>query len=143
MIIREMTIDDYDQILELWKTTPGIMLREVDSRAAIERYLLRNPGLSFVAEENGELAGGVMSGHDGRRGNLLHLVVKPAYRRQGLGKALWLKCVTALQTCGIAKTHIFVLKTNEPGHRFWADGGWRRTDEAAVYSYNTSAHENA
>lgn len=99
--------------------------------------------MSFVAEDNGELVGGVMSGHDGRRGHLQHLVVKSAYRRQGLGKALCTKCVTALQALGIAKTHIFVLKTNEIGQAFWATTGWRRVDEAYVYSYNTSSDANA
>jgi ribosomal protein S18 acetylase RimI-like enzyme len=127
----------------MWKSMPGIMLREVDSRPAIERYLRRNPGLSFVAEENGKLVGGVMSGHDGRRGNIVHLVVKPAYRRRGLGSALWMKCVTALQACGIAKTHIFALKTNDIGSAFWTTNGWRRVKEADVYSYNTSPNPNA
>jgi ribosomal protein S18 acetylase RimI-like enzyme len=138
-----MTMDDYDFVLALWKSTPGLQLREVDSREAIERYLRRNPGLSFVAEDNGELVGGVMSGYDGRRGHLLHLVVKPTYRRQGLGKVLCTKCVMALQALGIAKTHIFVLKTNETGQTFWATTGWRRVDEAYVYSYNTSSNANA
>jgi predicted N-acetyltransferase YhbS len=63
-------MDDYDQVLELWKSTPGLQLREADSRIAIERYLQRNPGLSFVIDDNGELVGSVMSGHDGRRGHL-------------------------------------------------------------------------
>ena len=80
MIIREMTMDDYDAVFALWKSTPGMCLREVDDRVGVERYLLRNPGLSFAAKEDGKLVGGVMSGYDGRRGHLQHLVVTPAYR---------------------------------------------------------------
>ena len=66
--IRTMTPSDYAAVLALMQDTPGISLREADSREATERYLARNPGLSFVAEREGRLIGCVMCGHDGRRG---------------------------------------------------------------------------
>ncbi|MCW2102595.1 UNVERIFIED_ORG: ribosomal protein S18 acetylase RimI-like enzyme [Pseudomonas psychrophila] len=66
--IRVMSLDDYDQVIELMKRTPGISLRDADSRAATARYLQRNPDMSFVAEVGGVLAGCVMCGHDGAEG---------------------------------------------------------------------------
>ena len=73
MNIREMTIDDYNVVMSLLRTTSGVRLRDADSREAIMRYLQRNPGLSFVAFVDEHLAGCVMCGHDGRRGYLQHL----------------------------------------------------------------------
>lgn len=78
--IRTMTPADYDAVLSLMQGTPGISLRDADSRSATERYLARNPGLSFVAEAAGRLIACVMCGHDGRRGYLQHALVLPEYR---------------------------------------------------------------
>ncbi|MFY9505345.1 MAG: GNAT family N-acetyltransferase, partial [Caldicoprobacterales bacterium] len=73
MIIRRMTIDDYDQIYNLWLNTPGMGLNDIDdSRQGINKYLQRNPNTCFVAEKNTKLIGVIMSGHDGRRGYVHH-----------------------------------------------------------------------
>jgi hypothetical protein len=44
-----------------------------DSPEGIARYLQRNPSTCFAAEEEGELVGVILSGHDGRRGFIYHL----------------------------------------------------------------------
>jgi len=49
LLIREMTIADYDSVMALWRTTQSMTLREADSRRNIEAYLKRNAGLSFIA----------------------------------------------------------------------------------------------
>ena len=43
--IRSMTMEDYDGVIQLMKRTPGITVRDADSRDATRRYLERNPGL--------------------------------------------------------------------------------------------------
>lgn len=80
MKITELSIDRYDELIALFLRTPGVSVRDADSREATARYLARNPGLSFMAEENGKIIGCAMSGHDGRRGYLQHVVVDPPYR---------------------------------------------------------------
>ena len=56
MIIREMKLEDYDNVFALWKTIKGFGIRSVDdSREGIERFLKWNPGLSVVAEEDGKI----------------------------------------------------------------------------------------
>ena len=143
MNIREMTIDDYDDIIVMFQETPGISVREADSRMAIQAYLERNPGLSFIAVVDSKVIGCVMCGHDGRRGYLQHLVVQSEYRNQGVGKQLFMACITALQKIGISKTHIFVFKTNDLANKFWAGKGWEFREEINMYSYNSSSNENA
>jgi N-acetylglutamate synthase len=107
-----MTIGDYDKVIELMKSTPGVSFRDADTREATERYLNRNPGLSFFAEVDGQLVGCVMRGHDGRRGYLQHLVVLPAFRQSGIANALVESCLVQLERIGILKSHIDVFRTN-------------------------------
>ncbi len=142
-MIRELTMDDYDGIIELFKSTPGITFREADSREATARYLERNPSLSFIAEEDSKIIGCILSGHDGRRGYLQHLVVRPGYRNKSIGEALVKKCIDALSKIGISKAHIFVFKTNDIGNSFWAGIGWQFRNDVNMYSYNSSNNENA
>jgi ribosomal protein S18 acetylase RimI-like enzyme len=123
--IRAMTIADYDDAMALWQVTKGMGLSAADSREAISHYLERNPGLSFVARlEGGELAGAVLCGHDGRRGYLYHLAVRPDCRKQGLGRELADHCLAALRAEGIDKCHVFVRRSNVAGQSFWQRTGW-------------------
>ena len=143
MNIREMTINDYDTIITMFRETPGVAVREADARDATEAYLNRNPGLSFVATVDSKVIGCVMCGHDGRRGYLQHLVVTPEHRKQGVGEKLFAACITALRKTGVNKTHIFVFKTNDLANKFWATKGWNLREDINMYSYNSSSNENA
>ncbi len=87
MIIRTMKIEDYEKVYDLWIHTAGMGLNTTDdSREGIAKYLLRNPNTCFVAEDNGKIAGIIMSSHDGLRGFIYHTTVKQEYRGQGMGK---------------------------------------------------------
>ncbi|CAH0292590.1 MULTISPECIES: GNAT family N-acetyltransferase [unclassified Pseudomonas] len=141
--IRAMTLDDYDTVIELMRATPGISLRDADSRESTARYLARNPGMSFVAEIGGVLCGCVMSGHDGRRGYLQHLLVLPEYRRQGIAKALVGRCLTSLEAAGIDKCHLDVFKSNLAAARYWQSQGWQLRSDIDRYSFTRSGNDNA
>ena len=141
--IRTMTPSDYAAVLALMQATPGISLREADSREATERYLARNPGLSFVVEHEGRLIGCVMCGHDGRRGYLQHLLVLPAHRRQGIAQALTQRCLNALEALGIYKCHLDVFKSNTPAAQYWQGQGWQLRTDIDRYSFTRPGNENA
>ena len=69
MIIRIMTIDDYEGVYKLWMSCAGMGLNNLDdSKEGIEKFLRRNPETCFVAEEDAEIVGVILSGNDGRRG---------------------------------------------------------------------------
>ena len=66
-MIREMRLEDYDQVYALWMSVKGFAMRSVDdSREGVERFLARNPHISVVAEEEGQIVGAILCGHDGR-----------------------------------------------------------------------------
>ncbi|EGH41704.1 MULTISPECIES: GNAT family N-acetyltransferase [Pseudomonas syringae group] len=132
--IRSMILDDYDAVIELMRSTPGISLRDADSREATARYLERNPGMSFVAELGGTLCGCVMCGHDGRRGYLQHLIVLPEYRRRGIAHELVERCLKCLDALGIYKCHLDVMKSHEATGRYWQGQGWTLRQDIDRYS---------
>ena len=141
--IRTMTVDDYDAVIELMRDTPGVSLRDTDSREATAAYLLRNPDLSVVAEVDGVLCGCAMSGHDGRRGYLQHVLVSPVYRRQGIAQAMVECCLSRLERLGIHKCHLDVLLSNEAAARYWQGQGWQLRKDIARYSMIRSGNANA
>jgi len=138
--IQEMTLNDYDEVRALWLESEGIDLSAADSRGSISRFLDRNPGLSFVARDDGELVGAVLCGHDGRRGYLDHLAVKASHRRQGIGRLLASRCIYQLIQNRIQKWHLFVREDNMAAIEFWSKLGWQERVELISMS-NPNAQE--
>ena len=118
-----VTIDHYDQFRKLLDHTEGVSNREADSYDGMKRYLMRNEGYSFAAFVDNIMVGCALCGHDGRRGFLQHVMVKPEYRRKGIAKKLINKCLDAHMKIGIMKTHIDVFKSNNGANRYWKKNG--------------------
>ena len=129
--IREMTINDFPAVLNLWQQTKYITLNECDTEAGIDLYLRRNPGLCFIAIDNqsGQLVAAMLCGHDGRRGMLRHLAVAPSHRGLGLSRQLVKKALDGLAAAGIGKCNIFVEDDNLPGLAYWQHIGWLKLDD--------------
>ena len=69
ILIREMTMEDYGQVYDLWTEIKGFGIRSLDdSTEGVERFLKRNPATSVVAVQNGHVVGNILCGHDGRTG---------------------------------------------------------------------------
>lgn len=129
----KMTCGDYDEVVALWTGVEGVGLDDdSDSRESIEAYLVRNPGLSFVARDEDKIIGAVLCGHDGRRGYLHHLAVAESHRCQGIGKALVEKCISALRAIGINKCNIMVFDDNSDGLGFWDADGWNKRPDLVL-----------
>ena len=124
LLVREMTIDDYDAVYQLWQNTPGVGLSSADSREAIAAFLGRNAGCSAVVTRDDQIVGALLCGHDGRRGFLHHLVVAPAYRRLGIARLLVNRSLAKLQNAGIEKCNVLLFKDNDVGFGFYERTGW-------------------
>ena len=136
MIIRLMTIEDYDSVKALWMTIHGFAIRSIDdSREGIERFLRRNPTTSVVAVEDGRIVGAILCGHDGRRGCLYHVCVDPDYRRQGIGKSMVVKCMQALKEEHISKVSLIAFSVNDIGNAFWHTIGWTERLDLNYYDF--------
>jgi len=143
MIYRNMQISDYAPVIALWRDCDGVSLRDADSSQGIERYLQRNPGLSFVALEGSSIVGTIMAGHDGKRGYIQHLAVANDVREQGIASSMVELCLEALKLQGIEKSHVHVLGDNEAGRKFWSGRGWFHRAEIVMYSFINGENKNA
>ena len=136
VIIREMTIEDYGQVYELWTEIKGFGIRTVDdSREGVERFLRRNPTTSVVAEEDGKIVGSILCGHDGRRGCLYHVCVHKDYRMRGIGKAMVVYAMNALKAEEISKVSLIAFTRNDIGNAFWNRIGWTRRLDLNYYDF--------
>lgn len=136
MIIREMTIDDYNEVYEMWQITTKRALSKADEKDQMERYLKHNAGMSQVAVVDGKIVGTVLAGHDGRRGFIHHMAVLPEFRRKKIGHALAQTAIQNIREQGIDKTHIFCYQNNETGQSFWRDFGFEKREDVFVYSFS-------
>lgn len=136
--IQPMTAEDYDEVAALWQATEGVGLDDdTDTREGIASCLARNPGLSFVARQDGRITGAVLCGHDGRRGYLHHLAVAPQCRRKGIGRALVEACLMNLGNIGIRKCNIYLFSDNEDGDHFWRHIDWKERIDLKVLQKRT------
>jgi ribosomal protein S18 acetylase RimI-like enzyme len=131
-----MKIEDYPDVRALWEAEPGILLGVGDDEEGILRYLKRNPAMSLVALDGEILVGAILCGHDGRRGFLSHLTIRPDLRKEGIGKQLMTAAFSALKREGIEMALGIVLKSNKSGLAFTAKLGRNIADFAEVISFD-------
>lgn len=119
MLIRLMTINDYDKAMELWNGSAGIGVGPDDTRETFTAFIKRNPKTSFVAFEGERMVGAIMAGHDGYRGFIHHTAVAEDFRHKGIATLLAQKAVDAIKSEGVNKVMMVVFKSNEGGNAFW------------------------
>ena len=130
MIIRLMTIEDYEKVYQLWLSCEGMGLNNLDdSKDGIAKYLNRNPDTCFVAEKSDEIVGVIIAGHDGRRGFIYHTAVNSDYRNQGIATKLVDVTMDALKANGINKVALVVFDRNEVGNTFWEKVGFTARED--------------
>ncbi|MCR5665435.1 MAG: GNAT family N-acetyltransferase [Eubacterium sp.] len=135
--IREMKNEDYDEIYALWGTIHGFGIRTIDdSREGVQRFIKRNPTTSIVAVADGNIVGSILCGHDGRCGCFYHVCVKEEYRKHGIGKAMAVYAMRALQDEHINKVDLIAFRDNAGGNEFWSHVGAKRRDDVYYYDFN-------
>lgn len=101
--IRQLGLDDYDELLALWQRAGlhSLRPRGRDSRASLARQLASGVQTILGAEVDGQLVGAVVVTHDSRKGWINRLAVDPDHRRQGHGARLIAAAEKALREQGI------------------------------------------
>jgi ribosomal protein S18 acetylase RimI-like enzyme len=157
-----MTIDDYDEVVALWRANPGVGLSAADSREGVSRYLDDDHCVGFVACDGGSdgdaggdadrdadreadgcaaaaaIVGAVLCGHDGRRGYVTHLAVAESHRRKGVGGALSDRCIEWLCDQRIDKCHVVVFADNDQAMDYYRATGWIERTELVLFSRFTA-----
>ena len=133
--VRAMQMEDYPRIYTLWTGIEGFGIRSIDDSKGVERFLKRNPETSIVAEAEGEIIGTILCGHDGRRGCFYHVCVKQGFRKQGIGKAMAVAAMKALQAQQINKVCLIAFLDNQVGNQFWKSVGWTFRNDLNYYDF--------
>lgn len=135
-MVRVMTMEDYDQVKELWNSIQGFGIRSMDdSREGVARFLKRNPTTSVVAEEDGKVVDAILCGHDGRRGCLYHVCVHKDYRMRGIGKSMVAFAMEALKKEEINKVSLIAFTKNDIGNAFWNEIAWTKREDLNYYDF--------
>lgn len=131
MQIRELLINEVNEILSIWKSDQTIDLNDYDdSNEQIANFIKRNNSFCLGAfNEEAELAGCCLASEDGRRGYIYHFCINNKYRRQGYGTALLKEVASRMKDKGIKKIHVNYFKTNDDAISFWNHCGFIERDE--------------
>lgn len=120
--------DDRNKVVSLWVEC-GLMRPWNDSGKDIDRKLADSPSQFLVMEnEKQEIAGSVMFGYDGHRGNIYYLAVHPDCQSSGAGSKLMKAAEDQLHDLGCPKINVMVRLTNLPVTAFYEALGYASSE---------------
>ena len=118
--IRPFADADEPAVVDLWARC-GLVRPWNDPRKDIARKQRVQPDLFLVAVADGGAAviGTVMAGYDGHRGWINYLATDPAWRRQGIARALMREAEAGLARLGCPKINLQVRHDNRDAIAFY------------------------
>ncbi|MEM1551831.1 MAG: GNAT family N-acetyltransferase [Candidatus Bathyarchaeia archaeon] len=139
MEIRELTIDHYEELINLWRRA-GLPFKPKgrDSKEAIARQISANPEFFLGAFENGRLIGAVILSSDGRKGWINRLAVDPSFRRRGIASALVAEAERVFLKHGIKIFCALVEDENEASKRLFRKCGYMEHRDIIYFSKRES-----
>ena len=133
--IREFRIEDYDNLITLWKKAKlEHKPKGRDRREKIERELKENPSFILLAEVKGQLVGSVLSSHDGRKGWLNRLAVAPEYRNKSIARKLVNVAEKRLEKQGIEIIACLIEGWNTQSMKVFEKLGYEIFPDVAYYT---------
>jgi ribosomal protein S18 acetylase RimI-like enzyme len=121
--------EDYSAVYHVWESAgEGIHISFSDKPEELEKLVQRNPGLFFLALDQGKVIGTVMGGFDGRRGLIYHLAVLPEYQNRHIGSFLLNRVEEELYAQGCRKIYLFIVPENMNRAGFYRNLGYEQMD---------------
>lgn len=127
MTFREITINDYEQLVPFWKD--NYFVSKMDSKDRFKVFLEKNKDLSIIAFEDNTIVGTILGSFDGRRGYIQKLVVDSNRRKKGVGKQLIKMVVEKLKKLGTIYIPISVESGLVP---FYEEAGFIKTTQVPM-----------
>ena len=122
----------YDGVIKLWQEVFPNPLPRNEPNSVVNAKLRVKPELFFVAVEDNEVIGTVMSGYDGHRGWLYMVAVDPEYRRKGIGSILIRQSEKALMSLGCVKINLQILPDNSEVKKFYRTLGYETEERISM-----------
>lgn len=116
-----------DDVVDLWRKC-NLVVPQNDPVEDIQRKLVFQPDLFFVALLDGKVVGSIMVGYEGHRGWMNYLAVLPEHQRRGYGRKLVEKAVDELKRLGCLKVNLQVRRSNVSVVEFYKHLGFKDDD---------------
>lgn len=116
-----------DDVVDLWRKC-NLVVPQNDPVEDIQRKLVFQPDLFFVALLDGKVIGSIMVGYEGHRGWMNYLAVLPEHQRRGYGRKLVEKAVDELKRLGCLKVNLQVRRSNVSVVEFYKHLGFKDDD---------------
>ena len=137
--IRDFQIEDYDNLISLWKKAKlEHKAKGRDRREKIEKELKESPSFILVAEVDGKLVGSVLGSHDGRKGWLNRLAVAPEYRKKSIARKLVNEAEKKLEESGIEIIACLIEGWNTQSMKVFEKLGYEIYPDVAYYTKRKS-----
>ena len=127
MHIRTIIIDDHPTLIRFWKS--NYFVNDMDGKRRFQLFLVKNPELSVLIEENGEILGTALGSFDGRRGYIQKVVTAKKFRNKGIGKQLVTEVIKRLRTIG---TLYIPISVEEKNVSFYTTCGFKKTSQVPM-----------
>lgn len=132
--IRTIKAGDYDDLVGLWSACgSGFDPRGRESCEALARHIEQFAQLSFAAISRGQFVGVVLGTHDGRKGWINRLAVRPEFRRRGIAETLVRACDAAIRAEGIEIVAALVESDNQPSAAMFRKLGYSDAIEVRYF----------
>jgi ribosomal protein S18 acetylase RimI-like enzyme len=131
MDIRDLTAADRAAATALWEEA-GLTRPWNDPTSDFDRALSGTTSAVLGALDATGLAATVMVGHDGHRGWVYYLAVKPERRRCGLGRRMMQAAEGWLRQHGAVKLQLMVRDGNADALRFYRQIGYEEANVAVL-----------
>lgn len=116
-----------DAVVDLWRKC-NLVVPQNDPVEDIQRKLVFQPDLFFVALLDGKVVGSIMVGYEGHRGWMNYLAVLPEHQKHGYGRKLVEKAVDELKRLGCLKVNLQVRRSNVSVVEFYKHLGFKDDD---------------
>ncbi len=127
MHIESLTPARFDQAIALWHDAG--LTRPWNDPLDDLRRAVAGPASTVLAGSDGEqLLATAMVGHDGHRGWVYYLAVRPEHRGRGHGRAMMRACETWLVARDVPKIDLMVRTQNDAVLAFYNAIGYGRDD---------------
>ena len=133
--IRQLSLDDYDELLALWQRAGlhSLKAQGRDSRQTLAQQLASGVQTILGLEVDGNLVGAVITTHDSRKGWINRLAVDPACRRHNYGSRLVAAAEEVLRAQGMRVIAALVERDNLPSLALFRQAGYVEGDPGIHY----------
>ena len=129
MIIREMQIDDLEQVISIEER----LFSKPWTLNGFFSFFVREDALFLVAEEGGEILGycGVLTALD--QGDVLNVGVRPDLQGQGIGRRLVGALIKKMDERGVASLYLEVRTSNQAAIDLYEASGFKEVGRREGY----------